>query len=77
MLFGYVVEEEVLECNESEHMDSNMCKTLSTCTFFEESVPGPSSTINSDTFVQSINQLIPPSQILRPPGGGVFAPLLP
>ena len=46
MLFSYVVEEEVLECNESENMDSNMCKTLSACTFFEESVPGPSSTIN-------------------------------
>ena len=46
MLFSYVVEEEVLECNESENMDSNMCKTLSTCTFFEESFAGPSSTIN-------------------------------
>ena len=46
MLFSYVVEEDVLECNESENMDSNMCKTLSTCTFFEKSVPGPSSTIN-------------------------------
>ena len=50
MLFSYVVEEghaeEVLECNESENMDSNMCKTQSTCTFFEESVPGTSSTIN-------------------------------
>ena len=30
MLFSYVVEEEVLECNESENMGSNMCKTLST-----------------------------------------------
>ena len=32
ILFSYVVEEgpaeEVLECNESEKMDSNMCKTL-------------------------------------------------
>ena len=46
MLFSYVVEEEVLECNESENIDSNMCKRLSTCTFFEESVPVPSSTIN-------------------------------
>ena len=55
MLFSYVVEEEVLECNESEYMNSNMCRTLSTCTLFEESVPGPTSTINQDTFVQSIN----------------------
>ena len=55
MLFNYIVEEEVLECNESENMDSSMCKTLSTCTFFEESVPDPSSTIDYDTFVQSIN----------------------
>ena len=46
MLFSYVVGEEVLECNESENIDSNMGKTLSTCTFFEENVPGPSSTIN-------------------------------
>ena len=46
MLFSYIVEEEVLECNERENMDSIMCKTLSTCKFFEESVPGPSSTIN-------------------------------
>ena len=46
MLFSYAVEEEVLECNESENMDSNMCKTLCTCTFFEERVPGPSSTTN-------------------------------
>ena len=50
MLFSYVVEdgpaEEVLECNESENMDSNMCKTQSTYALFEESVPGPSSTIN-------------------------------
>ena len=36
-------------------MDLNMCETLSTCTYFEESVPGPSTIINSDTFVQSIN----------------------
>ena len=50
MLFSYVIEEasteEFLECNESENMYSNMCKTQSTCAFFEESVPGPSSTIN-------------------------------
>ena len=38
-------------------MDSNMCKTLSACTLFEESVPGPSSTINQDTVVQSINTI--------------------
>ena len=44
MLFSYIVEEEVLECNERENMDLNMCKTLSTCTFFGESVPVP--TIN-------------------------------
>ena len=46
MLFSYVIEEEVFKCYESENMDSNMCKKLSICTFFEESVPGPSSTIN-------------------------------
>ena len=50
MLFSYVVEEgpaeEVLEYNESEKMDSNTCKTLSTYTFYEESVAGPSSKIN-------------------------------
>ena len=50
--FSYVVEEglsqEVLDCNERENMDSNMCETLSTCTYFEESVPGPPTTINSD-----------------------------
>ena len=34
-------------------MDLNMCKTLSTCTDFEKSVPGPSTTINSDNPVQS------------------------
>ena len=34
MLFNYVVEEEVLQCIESENMDSNMCKTLSTCTMY-------------------------------------------
>ena len=49
MLFIYVVREapteEVLECNKSENMDSNMCKTQNTCAFFEESDPGPSSTI--------------------------------
>ena len=28
MLISYVVEEEVLECNESEHMDSKICKNL-------------------------------------------------
>ena len=60
MSFSYVVEdgpaEEVLKCNESENTDSNMCKTLSTsCSYFEESVPVPSTTINSDTSVQSIN----------------------
>ena len=53
MSFSYVVEEgsseEVLECNERENMDLNMCETLSTCTYIEESVPGPSITINSDT----------------------------
>ena len=46
MLFSYSVEEEVIECNESENMDSNMYKTLRTCTFFEESVPDPSFTIH-------------------------------
>ena len=52
MLFSYVVEErpaeKVLECNESENMDlyTCMCKTQSTYTLFEESIPGPSSTIN-------------------------------
>ena len=46
MLFSYVIEEEVLKRYESENMDSNMCKKLSICTFFEESVPGPSSTTN-------------------------------
>ena len=46
MLFSYVVEEEVLGCDEREIMDANMCKTLSTCTSFEDSVPGRSSTIN-------------------------------
>ena len=59
MLLNNVVEvgptEEVSECNESENVGSNMCKTLSTCALFEESVPGPSTTINLDTFVQSIN----------------------
>ena len=51
--FSYVVEEgpseEVLGCNERENMDLNMCETLSTCTYIEESVPGPYITINSDT----------------------------
>ena len=36
MSFSYVFEEgpseEVLECNECENMDLNMCETLSTCT---------------------------------------------
>ena len=52
MSFSYVVEEgpseEVLECNEREY-GLNMCETLSTCTYIEESVPGPYITINSDT----------------------------
>ena len=55
MSFSYVVEEgpseEDLECNESENMDSNMCETP--CTYFGESVPGPSTTINSDTSFRS------------------------
>ena len=50
MAFSYVVEEgpseEVLECNEKENMDLNMCEALSTCTNIEESVPGPSIKIN-------------------------------
>ena len=54
-------------------MDSNMWETLSTCIYFEESVPGPSTTINSDTFVQSINS----SQSNTEAPRGVFAPLLP
>ena len=37
MSFSYVIEEgpseEVLECNESENMDSNMCETLSSCMY--------------------------------------------
>ena len=57
MSFIYVAEKgpskEVLECNESENMDSNMYETLSTCTYSEESVPGPSTTINSDNSVRS------------------------
>ena len=57
MSSSYVVEEgpseEVLKCNESENMDSNMCETLSSCTYFEKSVPVPSTTINSDTSVRS------------------------
>ena len=57
MSFSYVVEEvpseEGLECNESENMDSNMCKTLSSCTYFENSVPVPFTTINSDTSIRS------------------------
>ena len=73
MLFSYVVEEAVLERNESENIDSNMRKTLSTCTFFEESVPGPSSTINWDNFVQSINTTQSNTEAPRE----VFAPLLP
>ena len=76
MLFSYVVEEgpaeEVLECNESENMESNMCKTQSACAFFKESV------LLQLIKIPLFNQLIPPSQILRPSGGGgVFAPLLP
>ena len=50
MLFSNVAEEGptegVLECNESENMDLNVCKTQSIYAFFEESVHGPSSTIN-------------------------------
>ena len=57
MSFSYFVKEglseEVLECNESENMDSNMCETLSSCTYFENSVPVPSTTINSDTSIRS------------------------
>ena len=57
MPISYVVEEgpseDVLDSNESENMDSNICETLSTCTYFEESVPGPSTTINSDTSIRS------------------------
>ena len=57
MTFSYVVKEgpleDVLKCNESENMDSNMCKTLSTYTYFEECVTGPSTTIKSDTPVRS------------------------
>ena len=57
MSFSSVVEEgpseKVLECNESKNMDSNMRETLSTCTYFEKSVPGPSTTINSGTSVRS------------------------
>ena len=57
MSFSYVVEEgpseEVLECYESENMDSNMCETLSSCTYFENSVPVPSTTINSDTSIRN------------------------
>ena len=53
MAFSYVVEEgpseEVLECNERENMDLNMCELLSTCSYIEKSVPGPYITINSDT----------------------------
>ena len=57
--FSYVVEEgpseEVLGCNERENMDLNMCETLSTCTYIEESVPGPYITINSDTWVEGLD----------------------
>ena len=70
MLFSYVVEEgpaeEVLECNESENMDSNMCKTQSTCAFFEESVPAHLLQLIK---ILLFNQLILLSQILRPHGG--------
>ena len=44
-------------------------KKLSICTFFEESVPGPSSTINSDTLVQSIDTTQSNTEAPR----GVFA----
>ena len=57
MSFSYVIEEgpseEVLECNESEKMDSNMCETLSTYTYFEGCVPGQSTAINSNTSLRS------------------------
>ena len=53
MAFSYVVEEEpseeVLECNERENMDLNMCELLSTCSYIEKSVPVPYITINLDT----------------------------
>ena len=56
--FIYVVEEgpseEVLGCNEREDMDLNMCETLSTCTYIEESVPGPYITINSVARVKGL-----------------------
>ena len=51
-----------------------MCKTLSTCIFFEERVHGPSSTINQDTFVQSTDKTQSNTEAPRG-GGGVFAPL--
>ena len=56
MSFDFVVEEGpseefVLECNESENMNSNICENLSTCTYFEESVLGQAATINSDSSV--------------------------
>ena len=35
-------------------MDFNMCETLSTCTYIEESVPGPYITINLDTGVEGL-----------------------
>ena len=38
-------------------MDSNICKTLSTRTNFKESVPGTSTTINSDYSIQSKPEL--------------------
>ena len=57
MSFSYVIEEgtseEVLECNESENMDSNMCESLSSCTYFENSVPVHSTIFNSNTSVRS------------------------
>ena len=57
MSFSYVVEEgpseEVLECNESENMDWNMCETLSSCTYFENSVPVQLTRINSCTSIRS------------------------
>ena len=48
-----------------------MCKTLSTCIFFEERVHGPSSTINQDIFVQSTDKTQSNTEASR----GVFAPL--
>ena len=75
MLFSYVVEEgpaeEVLECNESENMDSNMCKTQSAHVHYLKKVF--LAHLLQLIKILLFNQLIPPSQILRPQG--VFAPL--